>query len=254
MTTNKLQMRSLISELRAAGSGGDDLQLIGYPARFAVESGALGNFKETVDKNCFNRTLRQRDPDSDDYDEDEEDIKCLRDHDPSLLLGRTSNGSLKLSTDARGLKFVVRLNPKMSLHRDVHEALRTGLMNSRSFAFRCSGDDGEAWEEKTDADGKRYVLRTLKNVELADVSVLGMQPAYPDTSVDARALSSFTPDEIADRARKLRAPAVGGQIAREQREHVPVTDAERGKKAEGIAQKIHDDEVRAWMEPTKFPS
>jgi HK97 family phage prohead protease len=231
------------------------MTLSGYAARKGIRSGNLGGFYEQIGEHCFDRALRQCDPDSDDYDEDAEDPKIVQDHDPTLLLGRCANGSLQLSTDARGLRFVCRLNPKIQLHRDVHEAVRSGLMKSMSFAFHVP-EGGDSFDESTDESGDRCVLRTLNDVDLAEISVLGMAPAYPGTSVDARNIVLITPDQIADRMRTLRARQIGEQLAREARAQVPripTTDEERRKRAEEMGQQIYESEVRQWLAPKKFP-
>ncbi|MGA9989757.1 MAG: HK97 family phage prohead protease [Terriglobales bacterium] len=255
MATNKLETRGTTGEAHADGSG-SDLTLSGYTATYGTRSGNLGGFYEQIDPHCFDKALRRCDSDDPDYDEDQEDTKCVQDHDPSLLLARCSNGSLKLSTDAHGLRFVAKLNPKIQLHRDVHEAVRSGLMRSMSFAFNVP-EGGDSFDEDTDEDGNRCVLRTLKNVDLAEISVLGCCPAYPGTSVDARAnVVLITPAEVADKVRKIRAAAISQELAREaraQEQRIPTTDEERRKLAEEIGQKPYQEEVAAWMQPRKYP-
>lgn len=215
------EQRHLIStELRVAGDGSSGV-ILGYAARFNMESNDLGGFREVIAPGAFARTLRERDPEDEMYDDDpDNDVKCLRDHNGSILLGRTANKSLQLSCDNEGLRFRCQLNMDIQSHREVHEAVRTGLMSTCSFAFQVA-PNGQHWQDRT--NGKEtYSLRTLTDVDLFDVSCLGVAPAYPGTCVDARAIlaqrgNAYTPAEIA--AIKLRADAAIAQ--RKMRPYTP---------------------------------
>lgn len=102
-----------------------------------------------------------------------DDVLALVDHDVSKLLGRTSNGTLRLSSDDHGLGFEVDL-PDTSLARDVRALVARGDLQGMSF----SAMPGEV--ERT-AQG--VVHRSFKR--LFDVSVVTM-PAYAGTEVLAR--------------------------------------------------------------------
>lgn len=168
----KLEYR-FTSELRAE-SQGDEMALVGYAALFNSESKDLGGFRETIAPGAFTRSLKAGD-----------DVKALVNHDPGQLVGRTKNGTLTLAQDDRGLKFRVALNAKSQAHRDLYESIKRGDMDECSFAFRVA-EDGEAWAKKKD-NGKAYASRTLKDVNLMDVSFV-TYPAYEHTTVGARSL------------------------------------------------------------------
>lgn len=170
--------RSFSASLRAEGQG-DELSLAGYAALFNVQSKDLGGFREVIAPGAFTRTLKEGG-----------DVKALVNHDPNQLLGRTKNGTLKLEQDDRGLKFRVKLNPKSQAHRDLHAAIKRGDMDECSFALTVP-DSGDQWDTATDENGVNYARRTLKDVNLLDVSTV-TYPAYDHTSVAARAMS--TPD------------------------------------------------------------
>src|SRR6185437_15993750 len=108
MSGTKIERRSLAADLRAE-SQGDEMSLVGYAALFNSESKNLGAFRERIKPGAFTRSLNEG-----------ADVKALVNHDPSQLLGRTKNGTLKLEQDDRGLKFRVVLNPQSQAHRDLH--------------------------------------------------------------------------------------------------------------------------------------
>lgn len=112
------------------------------------------------------------------------DTRALFNHDPSQLLGRTSAGTLRLSTDSDGLEFEVDL-PDTSTGRDVRELVERGDITGASFGF-IPGED----EWTRSADGRR--LRTHVSIaELLDVSPVTF-PAYDGTTVSLRAKQNPT--------------------------------------------------------------
>jgi len=281
------------SELRVAGGAGDDMQIEGYAALFNSQSNDLGGgLREQIAPTAFARTLRERDPESPDFDgEDDDDVKALRDHDRAQLLGRTANGSLQLSCDQKGLRFRCKLNPEIQLHRDVHAAVKSGLMDTCSFAFRCA-DGGERYDDRVAADGSStYVLRTLTDIDLFDVSILGVKPAYPGTSVSARALEHakrglskkpYTQSEIqaikeklltkvnstvaklengqdVDDERALPLRVVGtevieGETPDEKLHREQAEDIARRQRAERVGESVKHGTVQEWLKPKQYNS
>jgi hypothetical protein len=96
------------------------------------------------------------------------------DHAPDKVLARTANGSLRLQEDSRGLKFEMDLLDTTTA-RDVLAMVEARLAGGCSFGF-CVVDD--AWT------GDR---RELRAVDLHEISVVSAWPAYPQTSISARA-------------------------------------------------------------------
>lgn len=144
----------------------------GYALKFDTWSEDLGGFKETISSSALNNTNL-------------DDVRCLVDHEPSQILGRSSSGTLKLDIDDIGLKFECTL-PNTTLARDIYENIKIGNVNQCSFGFMLE-DDGDEW---TFDDEIRSYKRTLtKFKELTDVSVV-TYPAYRDTDV-APALRSI---------------------------------------------------------------
>lgn len=143
--------------------------LVGYAAKYLTLSSNLGGFVERIAPGCFDRALREGD-----------DVRCLINHDPSLLVGRTKNGSLRLRSDAVGLHNTCDV-ADTSFGRDLVENVRTGNMTDQSFGFTC---DDESWSDEPDPDDPtaRINVRTLRSVRLMDTSYV-TYPAYPHTSV-----------------------------------------------------------------------
>lgn len=174
-----------VSELRAAD--GDSMALIGYAALFNKRSHNLGGFVEVIHPGAFQRSLQEGG-----------DVKCLFNHSPSNILGRKKNGTLTVDTDERGLKFRCDLNPDDAEARSLHARVKRGDVDECSFAFTVA-DGGQDWADGLDTDGSYVAVRTLKDVNLLDVSAV-VYPAYPGTNVGAR---NLFPDGIPTEVRSM---------------------------------------------------
>lgn len=173
MSNIKIERRTITaSELRAEGQA-DEMALVGYAAVFSSLTKDLGGFREVIAPGAFTRTLKEGG-----------DVKALVNHDPNQVLGRTKNGTLTLSQDDRGLKFRCVLNPDSQAHRDLYASIKRGDLDECSYAFRVA-PDGDQWDEATDENGQRYQRRTLRDLNLIDVSAV-CYPAGNETSVAAR--------------------------------------------------------------------
>lgn len=126
-------------------------------------------FWEEISKGAFDTALA------------EDDVRLLLEHDPRWLLGRTSSGTVRLSTDKRGL--VVDADfPNTSYAQDAAESLDRGDLSQMSFAFGVR-DGGE--EIVTLKDGS--TLRRLNDLTLSDVSIVAY-PAYAGTEAALRSI------------------------------------------------------------------
>src|SRR5208282_3396260 len=180
-------------------SGGDEMAIEGYAARFNSPSKDLGGFRETIAPGAFTRALAEK-----------QDVYCLLNHDSSKILGRVKSGTLALSQDDKGLWFRCMLDPKQQSHRDVHAAIARHDLDECSFAFTPNGETGDHWEDRQDENGKYFISRTLKDVNLFDCSVVA-HPAYNNTDVAARA--EQLPIEVRNKMSEIvkkRAAKVGG--------------------------------------------
>jgi len=151
---------------------GDDNVVVGYGSVFNTLSNELGGFREIIAEGAFDGRL-------------EDDVRFLINHD-GLPLARTTNGTLRLSTDERGLKYEARV-ANTSLGRDLVELMRNGTINQSSFAFVVEDD---SWEVR---DGMN--IRTINKVSrLYDVSAV-TYPAYEEASVALRSMEEWKKTE-----------------------------------------------------------
>ncbi len=105
------------------------------------------------------------------------DIVCLLNHDVSLVLGRTTAGTLKVGSDSRGLWFETKI-PDTPTGNEVRELVERGDLHQCSFSFRLN-PGGDSWEQ----DGSGLPIRTIESFHsIVDVSVV-TYPASPTTSV-----------------------------------------------------------------------
>ncbi len=165
---DELPEAELMIEERANGTQ----VLTGYAAvynRFSLPLRQGGSaFREIIRPGAFDRILnRQR---------GKQDVVALLNHDSNLILGRTSSGTLELSSDEKGLKYTVT-PPDTAVGRDTLELVRRRDLRGSSFAFAVDAK-GENW-----SSDDRGAIREIRDVSmLADVSVV-LTPAYPASSV-----------------------------------------------------------------------
>jgi HK97 family phage prohead protease len=146
----------------------------GYAAVFDSLSENLGGFREKIAPGAFDGVL-------------DNDVRALIDHNSSLILGRTTAGTLRLGVDERGLWYEYD-DPGTSYSKDLLISMERGDVNQSSFGFRVLSD-GQTWED--DPETGAYI-RTITNVyRLYDVSPVTF-PAYPDTDVAKRSLDAYT--------------------------------------------------------------
>ena len=161
-------------------------KLVGYAAMFNSRSHDLGGFHEVIAPGAFDRTLREN-----------TDILALVEHDTNRVLARTTNGTLRIATDARGLR--VEIDPAdTSYARDLLTLVRRGDVAGMSFRFRPY-----AGGASMDLGASPLPLRTLRSIELKEVSVV-VDPAYPATAVSVRALDEAREAQTRNALRKLR--------------------------------------------------
>jgi uncharacterized protein len=159
-------------ELRAAD--GDKPVVRGYAAKFNTRSDDLGGFVEVIAPGAFDQALGS-------------DVRALINHDPSLILARSRDGTgtLRLFVDDAGLGYEFAPDMEQSYARDLVRALARGDVDQSSFAFSIA-DGGEEWSER-----EGITVRTITKVaRLYDVSPV-TYPAYPDASVALRGLEQF---------------------------------------------------------------
>src|SRR5579859_3361676 len=162
MTTRTFEASTGIQRRTASGlraGTGSEFTLEGYAARYNSLSKNLGGFRETIANGAFARSIRQN-----------ANVVALFNHDSSQILGRTKSGTLQISEDSNGLKFRCQLDRSQQAHKDLWAAVSRGDVSECSFSFTVPAG-GDAWEDGVDPETKQPIaMRTLKDVDLLDVS------------------------------------------------------------------------------------
>lgn len=117
------------------------------------------------------------------------DIIATVEHDSRRLLARSLNGkgTLTLSIDSVGLKYAFDA-PDTVDGNFVYEHVKRGNITGSSFMYVNTDDETNVtYTKEKDDNGKEQIIRTVHTIDkLLDVSVV-MRPAYPASSVEARA-------------------------------------------------------------------
>lgn len=141
-----------------------------------------------------------------------DDIRCLFNHNPNLILARSvkGKGTLTLSVDAVGLKYSYA-TPDRTYARDLEDAIESGDVDQSSFAFQA---EEVIWVDGGDSEPD---LRQIKKFKIIyDVSPV-TYPAYQDTSVAKRSHDAF----------KANGLEVEGEEITEKRESLSLCEAQQ---------------------------
>lgn len=171
----------------------EETWLVGYAARFGVNSLKMDDFYERIDPDAFGVVAERRGRKS------PLETRALFNHDPNHVLGRYPN-TLRMHVDEHGLRYEIKMPES---RRDLIESIERGDIRGSSFSFIVS-PGGEEW---SDEEGRS--IRTVKSIaSLIDVGPVTF-PAYPDANV-AVARRSYTEFMRAKQARRV---AIGGHRA-----------------------------------------
>jgi HK97 family phage prohead protease len=169
-----IERRTMIvadAEMRVAE--GEQRKLTGYAAKYGKQTD-LGFFKEKIASGAFDEALKNS------------DARALKNHDPNLLLGRESSGTLRLEANSIGLKFELDV-PDTTTGRDTLEEVRRGDLDGCSFAFTVAEDE---WKHTEGEPSERTIKKIGQLFDIAPCTY----PAYQDTSVAARSLQAHPPE------------------------------------------------------------
>jgi HK97 family phage prohead protease len=135
------------------------MEIKGYAVVF--NSPETYDYTEVIDEHALDET-------------DMSDVVLRYNHNDSfMVLTRTRNHSLQLEKDNKGLMIDATLQDDITDHRNIYNAIKSGLIDKQSFAFSVEEDD---YDYDTDT-------RTIKKIgKLYDVSVVD-QPFYNATDV-----------------------------------------------------------------------
>ena len=157
-----------IDDIELRVTDGESPKITGYAAKFNKWSLDLGGFREKIKKGAFDEAMEVS------------DVRALKNHDPNLLLGRTTSGTLRLSSNSVGLGFEID-PPDTSTGRDTVTEIRRKDITGCSFSFTTAEDD---WKYLEDGSVERTIIRVGELFDVGPVTY----PAYPDTTVAARSL------------------------------------------------------------------
>lgn len=134
----------------------------GYATTFNDPYPLYGEMKEQIDRNALDGA-------------DLSDVIMQFDHD-GMVMARNRNSTLSITTDDHGIKVRARLDGCQQA-RELYEAIKSGLVDRMSWAFRVSED---SYDHDTDT---RTILKVKKVYDVSAVSL----PANDATTISARA-------------------------------------------------------------------
>ena len=155
------EIRKLDMQFRAEDQDGK-MEIKGYAVVF--DSPETYDYTEIIDKHALDEA-------------DMSDVVLRYNHNDSfMVLARTRNKSLNLEKDEKGLMIDATLQDDITDHRNIYNAIKSGLIDKQSFAFTVEEDD---YDYDTDT-------RIIKKIgKLFDVSVVD-QPFYNATDVSVK--------------------------------------------------------------------
>ena len=229
MDAKKIEIRTLDCKLSvreaAPDAQGESRTITGTAIVFDAESEVLDDwgyrFREVIKPEaCTMEFLNSQ------------DIKMNMLHDRDLTLARCNKGtgSLRLSVDEKGVNFEFEA-PKCDIGDRCLEMVRRGDYSGCSFEF---------WPEDYDVeerDGGKDVKITHKKFRALTALTIGMDPAYKQTSVNARELYEETEAgkaekqaEIEKAEREAAEAAERERIEEEERERILREQRRRAKR------------------------
>ncbi len=175
--------------------GTDREYVVGYAAKFGVNSLDLGDFIERIDPAAFGIVQERRGR------KKPLETRALWNHDANFPLAHYP-GTLKLSVDDVGLRYEFPV-PDTTYGRDLAANIEAGIVRGSSFSFQIA-PGGEAWSVE---DGRS--IRTVTKIDtLIDVGPVTF-PAYPDADVTVakRSFDAFRQQRNAENVRRATALA-----------------------------------------------
>lgn len=153
------EIRKLDLQFRAEDTEDGKMEIKGYAAVF--NSPETYDYTEVIDSKAFDGA-------------DMSDVVLRYNHNDSfMVLARTRNKSLQLDVDDKGLMIDATLQDDITDHKNIYNAIKSGLIDKQSFAFTVEEDN---YDYDTDT-------RTITKIgKLFDVSVVD-QPFYNATDV-----------------------------------------------------------------------
>ena len=111
----------------------DERVIEGYFALYESETELWKDSFEIINRGAFANTIKQN------------DIRALWNHNTQYVLGRSTNGSLELKADEKGLFGTIKL-PKTQYANDLYELVKRGDIDQASFGFNIIDEELEELE------------------------------------------------------------------------------------------------------------
>ena len=188
MNAEKREIRTIDCQLAireaAQGSESESRTITGRAIVFNVESEVLDDWGERFREVILPEAVTMEFLNT-------QDVKMNMLHERELTIARCNKGqgSLRMAVDEQGVTFEFEA-PNCDLGDRCLEMVRRGDYSGCSFEFWPK--DYEV-ERTKGADGKDEVIIRHKSFEFLNALTIGMDPAYKQTSVNARELDKLTP-------------------------------------------------------------
>ena len=171
------EVRKLDMQFRAEPNDDNKMEIKGYAVVF--NSPETYGYTEVISDKALDEA-------------DMSDVVLRYNHNDSfMVLARTRNNSLKLEKDNTGLMIDAVLQDDITDHKNIYNAIKSGLIDKQSFAFSVDEDE---YDYDTDT-------RTITKIgKLFDVSVVD-QPFYNATDVSVARKEN---DEFLEKREELR--------------------------------------------------
>jgi HK97 family phage prohead protease len=194
-------------ESRSEDGAAESRWIVGYAAKFGVNSLDLGDFVERIDPQAFGIVAERRGR------KKPLETRALWNHDANFPLARYP-GTLRMNVDDIGLRYEFPV-PDTTYGRDLAANIDAGIVRGSSFSFQIA-PGGEAWSVE---DGRS--IRTVTKIDsLIDVGPVTF-PAYPDAdvSVAQRSFNAFRSQRDAESSKRLAIQARAADLREYLRKH-----------------------------------
>lgn len=213
MNAKKREIRTIDCQLAVreaeGGQAGDSRTITGRAIVFNAESEVLDDwgekFREVILPDAVTMEFLNT-----------QDVKMNMLHERELTVARCNKGvgSMRMAVDEQGVTFEFEA-PRCDIGDRCLEMVRRGDYSGCSFEFYPK--DYEV-ERTKGADGKDEVVIRHKSFEFLSALTIGMDPAYRQTSVNAREMDKQTPEGKAEieAAEQAQREADAARLKREQ--------------------------------------
>lgn len=193
MNEKKREIRSVDCQLSVreaeGGQAGDSRTITGRAIVFNAESEVIDDWGERFREVILPEAVTMEFLNT-------QDVKMNMLHERELTIARCNKGvgSMRMAVDEQGVTFEFEA-PRCDIGDRCLEMVRRGDYSGCSFEFYPKDYDVERTKG---ADGKDEVVIRHRSFEFLSALTIGMDPAYKQTSVNAREMDKLTPEGKAE--------------------------------------------------------